>query len=189
MSKPVKNPMLVFDVESMGLHGVGFAVGAVVVDVDGKVLEEFYDACDPRPLEPIARPEDVLWLRTNCYPALMPPTVATPRAVRDAFWAFWRTWADKGAELWADCGWPVEARFLAACVDDDTSRWWMGPYPFHEVAEHVGTGTHPRLPNELPIHNPLNDARQSARLLVEALRMREALVSLGMSHGYFGDLS
>lgn len=154
---------IVFDVESNGLHGIGFAVGAVVIDESGSEVASFYAGCDPTTL-PI-RYDDREWMQANCYPALPPPTHEMPREVRDAFWVFWQEHrAD--STLWADCAWPVEARFLLACVEDDPSRWWDGPYPLHEIAEHIGMSTHARLPNELPAHNPLNDARQSARLLV-----------------------
>jgi len=38
---------MVFDVESVGLHGEGFAVGYVVVNGDGETLEEGLYICDP----------------------------------------------------------------------------------------------------------------------------------------------
>ncbi len=86
----------------------------------------------------------------------------------------------------ADCGWPVEARFLAACVDDarpaprtgqlvaDSPRDFTGPYPLHELASYLlGAGLDPwkkpkRLPGELPEHDPLADTRLSVRMLLEA---------------------
>jgi hypothetical protein len=160
---------LVFDVEAMGLHGEGWAVGAVVVDEDGNELASLYEAADARQLS--ARFDDAVWLAENCIPHCR-QTLGTPRSVRNVFWLFWLEWKAKGASMWADCGWPVEARFLAACVDDEPGRWWEGPYPLHELATLIGTDTHERLPSELPAHHPLNDARQSARLLVAALKAR-----------------
>jgi hypothetical protein len=50
-----------------------------------------------------------------------------------------------------------------------------GPYPLHDLASILlAHGRDPlakneRLPEELPEHDPLNDARQSARLLHEVL--------------------
>ena len=79
----------------------------------------------------------------------------------------------------ADCCWPVEANFLAQCIADNKQRTGDGPYPLLDVSSFlVATGSdplkqYPRLPNELPAHNPLADARQSARLL------RTCLVQLG----------
>lgn len=166
--------IVVFDVESLGLHGAGFAVGAVVLDGDGKRVEEFYAACPPE-LEsaPAATRE---WLEANVVPHLR-VTKPSFRALQDAFWAFWRRWADQGAVLLADCAWPVEANFLSACVRGDMeAREWQGPYPLLDLAPILWakgidpTGTTERLPDELPVHDPLADARQSARLLLEALK-------------------
>ena len=84
-----------------------------------------------------------------------------------------------GARLVADCTWPVEARFLVACVmDDPEERRWEGPYPLLDVASvRLGAGLDPlasgkRLARELPEHHPMGDTRQSARLFLEALGVR-----------------
>jgi hypothetical protein len=47
-------------------------------------------------------------------------------------------------------------------------------YPLHEVATAlliagINEKDHPRLPDELPEHNPVNDARYSARLFLLAM--------------------
>jgi hypothetical protein len=165
---------LVFDVESVGLHGEGFAVGWVVVDRDGNEVGHGRESCRP---ELAAGSEAGLeWVRQNIPLRQMVLGVGQVRDVRDAFWAAWTGWKARGAVLAADCGWPVEARFLAACIDDDwVSREWHGPYPLHDIASvRLAAGldplaTEPRLPSEFPVHDPLADARQSARLLIEAL--------------------
>lgn len=163
----------VFDVESIGLHGEGFAVGWVVVGKTGAIYEESYLACLPGAASgPRASRE---WVEKNIPP--IPITHHTPRAVRDAFWSVWKLWKASGAVLVADCTWPVEARFLARCVDDDPEgREWEGPYPLHDLASVLlANGADPlakrdRRDDELPEHHPLRDAKQSARLLIEALR-------------------
>jgi hypothetical protein len=164
---------MVFDVESVGLHGEGFQFGWVVVDRTGRAFDEGYAACP----QEYARGDDEgrAWILAN-VPQPAQPRCMNPRAVRDRFWEDWQRWKADGAMLFADCCWPVEARFLAACVDDDpATRAWQGPYPLHDVASFraaVGfdpLGTFDRLPDELPAHDPLADARQSARLLIEAL--------------------
>lgn len=167
---PLMSPLMVFDVESVGLHGEGFSVGYVVL-VDGKEVEF---GCFTAPLSSAAGDDEGRsWVEANIPPT--PITHESPRPVRDAFWFRWAYWKERGAILAADCGWPVEARFLCACVDDDKSRSWSGPYPFMEISSVlVAKGMDPlakydRLPSELPAHNPLFDARQSARLLWEAL--------------------
>lgn len=69
------------------------------------------------------------------------PTVDSLRALRDAFWQVYETQktecraADIELLVWADCGYPVETHFFAACVADKfKERQWEGPYPLHEVA-------------------------------------------------------
>lgn len=163
---------MVFDVESVGLHGEAYAMGYVVVDADGHEQESYRVACSPDTAQ--GSDADRAWIAANCPP--IPADVTTPKAVRDCFWAAWRRWAEQGAALVADCAWPVEARFLAACIDDDPSgRQWLGPYPLHDVASaRFVAGFDPleavaRLPTELPQHDPLADARQSARLWLGAL--------------------
>ena len=96
--------------------------------------------------------------------------------VRGKFWQRWVEWRAKGGVLAAECAWPVEARFLSACVDDlPDFRREQVPYPLVDISSVLLAGgvdpleTHPRLANELPVHHPLADARQSARLLVAAL--------------------
>lgn len=163
---------MVFDVESIGLHGEGFAVGYVVVTADGEVVGNRIFACHPDRAN--GGPEGRAWVAENCPPIVF--NCASPCEVRRFFWNGWLSWKDQGAVLVADCAWPVEARFLAACVDDEPAqREWQGPYPLHELASFmVAAGldpmaTYDRLPDE-PQHDPLGDAKQSARLLVDALK-------------------
>lgn len=162
---------MVFDVESVGLHGEGFAVGYVVIDREGTILDE------GRYVAPLSTAVGSKSGRdwVSKHVPMMDATDPSPGAVRERFWAVWRSWAARGAVLVADCAWPVEARFLAACVDDgEPSRRWEGPYPLHELASFmVAAGmdpmaTYDRLPDE-PQHDPLGDAKQSARLLLQAL--------------------
>ena len=164
---------MVFDVESIGLHGEGFAVGWVVVNRDGERLGEGYFACDPA--QCAGSDEGRTWVAEN-VPSLA-VTSPTPQHVRNTFWHEWRYWADKGAVLVADCAWPVEAKFLLACVRlNFTAREWRGPYPLHDLASMLLVrGADPlavtfRMPDELPAHHPLMDARQSARQLVACLK-------------------
>lgn len=165
----------VFDVESMGLHGEGFAVGGGIFNLEnGAAVREFRYFT---PFEPIsASEENRKWVIENIPP--MQVTHWATHGVRGAFWDEWELAkvAYPGICMWAECGWPVEARFLAMCVADQTKeRYWNGPYPLHEIATVMQVagmnpmGEYPRQPPELPKHDPLADARQSARLLSEAL--------------------
>lgn len=165
---------MVFDVESVGLHGQGFAVGYVVVNGFGVEITHALIACSPMAAN--GDDDDRNWVAENV--PVFEPTIKCkePFEVRQAFWNQWLCWKDRGTVLVADCCWPVEARFLIECVDNDRAhRMWQGPYPLHDIASVLlAHGKNPtekftRLPSELPEHNPLNDARQSARILIESL--------------------
>lgn len=165
---------LVFDVESIGLHGEGFAFGYVVIDSKGKVQEEGIRSCPMDIAQGTASNRQ--WVATNIRPLSI--TDRTTKGVREAFWAIWMKWKDKNTALVADCAWPVEARFLLSCIDDRFGdREWDGPYPLHELASLLLAAgkdpleSTPRLPDELPAHDPLNDSRHSARQLTEALNV------------------
>ena len=165
---------LVFDVESVGLHGQGFAVGGVVIDRTGKERLSFEFHCDPS----LARgaPDDLRWVAENVVTGGVEHP--SPERVRQAFWEVWRNAQQHfpGITMVAECAWPVEARFLIDCIaDDPITRNWKGPYPLHDVASVMlakgmdPMATYERQPIELPAHNALADARQSARLLIQAL--------------------
>lgn len=160
---------VVFDVESVGLHGEGFAYGMVVIDQNGKLIWEGHGACHPSNAKGSQSSRE--WVDLNV--PLLEYNCVSPRAVRDAFWKDYQHWKQEGATLIADCGWPVEARFLIACIEDNLpEREWQGAYPFHEIATLLQyKGIDPlkkfdRIESEFPEHNPLNDARQSARIFL-----------------------
>jgi hypothetical protein len=180
------NYHMVFDVESNGLHGIGFSVGFVVVDDLGAEVDSGYALC----CLDLCREFEALdpWVAENVLPAQGEEGYLTPSDIRTWFWDRWLEWKYKGARLYADCPWPVEARFLAACVDDDRAeREWQGPYPLLGVEAYLDmagldpTGTFERKGNEIPAHHPLNDARQSARMLVEA----KSIIRYKMAGGDF----
>lgn len=163
-------PFFVFDVESIGLHGEGFAVGGGAY-VNGVAQWEFRLSCPTD--ECAGSGEDLQWVKDN-IPAIE-ETHRSSRVMRDEFWKHWMVAFGSGAKMAVECGWPVEANFLRACIADDPTRKWNGPYPLHEIASYLSAaGMDPmakydRTPMELPVHDPLADARQSARLLSEAL--------------------
>lgn len=118
-------PMMVFDVESLGLHGEGFAFGYVVLDgKTGSTVEEGIYSC------PISEARfHVAGMSATWFPTC-PPRPTRPR------FSFARSFGGSGGGGASNRGFPHQS---------------------------------PRLPAELPVHNPLADARQSARLLWEYL--------------------
>lgn len=172
---------IVFDVESVGLHGEGFAVGWVVLDEYGREVSCGLAFCDPDAASAGVH-GDRAWVAEHVVPGLEAAQesirLVSPFGVREAFWRMYQALkADGPVELWADCPWPVEARFLISCVQRNTEdRNWQGPYPLLDVGVMMRAAgmdammTYDRLPSEMPAHNPLADARQSARLLLDAER-------------------
>jgi hypothetical protein len=163
-----------FDVEAVGLYGDIFAVGWTIADANTE-YSNGYLACDHN----IANGTDDnrKWIEENVIPALPKPNCETLVEVKNKFWEELMKAKStyKGLMFVADCGTPLEARFLIECVLLDTNnRQWETPYPLHELATMllaVGDdpiGTFSRLESELPKHHPTNDARQSLRLFLSA---------------------
>lgn len=168
------SPFFVFDVESVGLHGEAFAVAGGIY-INAAAQSEFRFCC---PLEEAKGDDDDReWVNAN-VPA-MEITHRHPAAVREAFWSEWERAKARypGITMAGECIWPVEAGFVAACIRQEIAdRKWSGPYPFHEIASVMlaagmdPMATYEREESEKPAHEPLADARQSARLLATALR-------------------
>lgn len=164
----LKGPFFVFDVESIGLHGEGYAVAGGLFGWDGPPLWEFSYACSPDRAEGNAAGR--IWVSQNV------PSIAitheTPKEVRNGFWKKWLEAREAQAAPLVYCGWPVEAHFLSQCVEDSPEvRTWEAPYPLHELASllaasgHAPLGHDERLDGERPEHHPMSDVRQVSRLL------------------------
>jgi len=121
--------LLSFDIESNGLHGQAFAVGAVVVDATGHVWDEFTARC------PIIGKVDP-WVVEHVLPPLqsLPETHADAKALREAFWPWYHSAAAKADYVLATNPYPVEARFLIACQQDDLkNRYFEHPFPLLDL--------------------------------------------------------
>lgn len=169
---------MIFDVESVGLHGEAYAVGFVVVDKDFQKVTEACYACHPDQCKGDVASRE--WLKENTAHTLKDINLLRgPDLVRKNFWSHWIDWKKQGYLLAADCPWPVKARFLVECVRDDyRMRECHGPYPLIDIASILWAhgmdplANYTREPAEIPVHNPLCDARQSTRLLREIMCRR-----------------
>ncbi len=175
---PITNQttLLSFDVESNGLHGPEFAVGAVVMSATGQVLDEFKARCHIR-----GRVDS--WVAENVLPVLkdFPINFSSRRQLRQAFWQWFQSAIARADYVLVSNGYPVEMRFLAACQDDDlTKRYWEHPFPLLELhslllqigedqKHHVVTDKVKGTPNLK--HNPYWDAWVSALAAFEAFRI------------------
>lgn len=174
--------IMVFDVESVGLYGQGFAVGYVVIKSNDKtILDQDYFACPSD--EALGTMANHSWIEENVLPFLPPANCKSPEEVRSRFWERFqgwqnspdlKRWGEDKFSLFADCGYPVETNFLNKCVMDNEPEYqWNGPYPLQEIAT-VRTllGLDPTLSYELPKdkrHNPVEECLYIAPLLVDWL--------------------
>lgn len=171
--------ILSIDVESNGLHGEAFAVGAVLMKLDGTILEEFLGRC------PIKGELDP-WVKERVLPAMtnVKEDYQDTKKLRAAFWKWYKPIKERTDYAIADNGYPVEARFLIACQDDDLSeRYWDHPFPLLDPASMLmQIGIKPlairyefvadRLNNQSVLqHNPRFDAWVSALTVIKALEI------------------
>lgn len=159
--------IFVFDVESTSLYGSGFAVGAIVADQSGTILEKF----EMLSLEGKDKAGD--WVKGNVIPSLGDmPTCETDLELRSAFYGFYMKHKET-SEVWSDCNFPVETNFLTAVVNDDIqTRQWNMPYPLKDISTLVDinidrTGTYP---GELRKHNPTDDSIASLHHLLLTIK-------------------
>jgi hypothetical protein len=170
---------LVIDCESNGLYGESFAVGYTLINRKGERLSEGLIATEKA--YAFGLHSDYTWVEENVkidWDSL-PANVRACRVkgtseLRQAFWGVWETFKAMGAYMAADCLFPVEANFMIDTVKQDCyHRLWDAPYPFIEISTLLiacgkdPTATYERLDDEEPQHNPLFDARQSARIMID----------------------
>lgn len=167
----------IFDVESVGLHGEGFAVAGGIWTGEGKSIREFAFHCNHESAN-AGIANDREWIVENVTIHPQSKKCEGRSVLLEMFWLQWENAkvAYPGIIMAVECGWPVEANFLEASImRDKPSRNWSGPYPLHEIATFMlcagmdPMATYERQPNELPAHEPLADARLSARLLFQAI--------------------
>ncbi len=173
-----KTVFLAFDVESNGLHGEAFAVGAILIRADAKILDEFTARC------PIKGEVDE-WVKDNVLPPLkdMPEDQKTPKQLRSAFWEWYKAAKEKADYVVVKNSYPVETRFLADCQDDDLEgRYWDHPFPLLDLASLlIQVGIKPlavtyklvedKLDDQHLQHHPRWDAWVTALAVIEALKL------------------
>lgn len=178
-SKDDPQVYLVFDVESLGLHGSAYAWAGTLL-VDGKEVRTYRCAVDPAKLKLSERDSWGLdWAEQHVLPSIRKWDSGLTDGVGLGFSQISRDfnyhWSQllrefPEAYLVADCCFPVETNFLSQAVINGTPV-----YPLLDVSTLLlAAGENPianfrRRDNELPAHDPLADARQSARIWLEML--------------------
>lgn len=175
--------ILSFDLETNGLHGRAFAIGAVVMDSRGNVLDEF--TARARLTQKV---DD--WVKGNVLPAIadMPITHDTYEQMREAFWVWYVSAKETADYVLVNNGYPVEYRFLLDCQDANLEeRYWQHPFPILELSSLllmveqksdvskrqlkkslIDTNTH-------KTHHPLDDAKLAVRMAFEIFKISELL--------------
>lgn len=188
-SKQAKTPplsnqtkLLCFDIESNGLHGEAFAVGAVLMDRAGEVLDQFTGRCK------IIGPVDP-WVETNVMPAIkdMSLTHRTPKDLREGFWRWYLRAEPLSDYVLVSNGYPVEYRFLLKCQEENLEeRYWQHPFPILDLFSIlIQAGELPTNKSKLVAeliklhgfkpHNPLDDAKVAALAAFEAFRLTDRI--------------
>jgi hypothetical protein len=183
-SKPAKNPplnqktkILCFDLETNGLHGEVFAIGAVVMQADGQILDEFTGRTQ--------LVDDVdSWVQANVLPTIkdLPISHSTYKDLRESFWR-WYLRAEKQSDyVLVSNGYPVEYRFLIKCQEENLKeRYWQHPFPILDLSSLlIIAGEEPSSKSKLKSqiinegkfarHNPLDDAKISALAAFHAFK-------------------
>lgn len=166
--------LLFFDGEADGLYGEILAIGAVVIDEDGKEIDCFAGRADKPPNN--LKDE---WSRVNIYPLLYTPpgisgmsTYPGEDELLQDFWVFWLKHRETAYAV-ADVAYPVEAGILEKCVRKDVeSRAFMAPFPLLDLSTLIfSKGINPLADNSHDMqkkgftkHNPLDDARYAAMI-------------------------
>lgn len=192
-----KKTIISIDVESNGLYGQPFCVGAVEMDWGGRVTRDFLARC------PLDQVEDE-WVLNNVIPAIkgIDETHHSLLSMQEDFFS-WLCNAMKrnersGVVVLVDVGFPVDCKFLYDAITyasgkDGTMNSWIrekySPYPLIDLASVLaGAGFDPDVDREemasllmnfkadtTEKHHPVFDAEMSGVCLVLATRRIEEL--------------
>lgn len=161
----------VFDVESIDLHGEGFAVSAIVTDNKGNIEDKF-ELLSTEGSEKVS-----IWVKDNVLPHLTEmPKCETLKELRTNFYNFYLKYKDS-CDIWSDCNFPVETNFLSAVVRDDIeSRQWNMPYPLKDISTIVDINIDRSINcdiENLRKHHPTDDCIASLTLLLKYERINQ----------------
>ena len=187
-----------FDAETFGLFGDPFAYGYVLFDETGLVFEQALCACGITTTKedyflnfPNEISDDKLktlkadcdWLINNIPDFSKDPLLEiaeNPQDLRSQFLKAVERIKKQYPEtqLVTDCMFPVESNFLTLALKQqgkDSIEFSPMVYDIGLI-QLLGGKEFPFLPEELPKHNPLNDAKQSARILLNYINGQEDML-------------
>lgn len=156
--------LISFDVESNGLHGKGFAIGAIVTDNNG-LIAKFTARC------PIEGEVDS-FVANHVLPVItdLLITHASYSAMLEEFYSFLTLHRTDNAKVLTFIPWPVESTILSD-IYSQPGREFQGPFPLIDLATALDTkGYNPKsdeaylstygltVPFQGSGHHPLYDA-------------------------------
>ena len=175
----VTTKLLSFDLETNGLHGNAFAVGALVMDGRGKIHDEFTGRCR------LTTKVDT-WVKANVLPVIvdMPITHKNTHELREAFWQWYLRAKPESDYVLVKNGYPVEYRFLMQCQEENLDeRYWQHPFPILDLFSLLlQVGKKPMGGKNDPVadimregkfllHHPLHDAKVAAMAAFRAFEL------------------
>jgi len=178
------------DVESNGLYGQPFCVGAIEMDWGGRVIDEYVGRC------PLAEVEDD-WGKENVSPQIT--DIEEKYQSLEELGGIFRGWLARAVEsswrkgvkpiILVDVGFPVDQSFLYGVFRSIRHKSpnivkELSPYPLYDLASILaGAGLDPDLsradfsrdlkPSRTATHHPLTDAELIALCLVLTIRILE----------------
>ena len=169
LSKTTK--FLCFDLETNGLHGQAFAIGALIIDAENTIHDKFSarvkltDAVDP-------------WVKDNVLSVIedMVVTHDSYESMREAFWEWFVAAQEKSDYVLVSNGYPVEYRFLLDCQEAALDeRYWQHPFPIIDSTSlllglDVAKKDIPHSSRTFRQHHPFDDAHATALRAIEALK-------------------
>jgi hypothetical protein len=179
---------LIFDVESDGMYGQGFAIGYIILDDKNNIIK--YDSIKSR--EEIKNE----WVKENVLPNLKTiKTVDTNKELRTIFYNVLQE--NKDCEIWSDVNFPVETNFLSDIAKDDIDDMAFNmPYPLKDISTIVIVNVsrkdvfnnklfsryeqliHSKNVYEIKEHNPLHDCVASAYVLTQNKNIVDSYINL-----------
>ncbi len=173
-----KTKILSFDLESNGLHGEVFAVGAVVMDPSSEVIKQFTGRT-----KIVGQVDE--FIEQTILPAVkdMPITHTSYKDLREAFWRWYTQVVPEVDYVLVSNGYPVEYRFLLKCQEENLAeRYWQHPFPILDLSSLLIQATEnpsqkTKLIKEImesghfAKHNPLDDAKVTALAAFRAFQL------------------
>ncbi len=126
----MKKKLVFIDVETDGLYGGFLTAALIATDLEGNELERAYYGIRKDKMK-IKEP----WVMENVLPKLGEyEPCEDENELLEKSWNFWLRYQEEAYAV-CDVGYPVEARFIGACVGQDvTANAMKAPFPLLDLS-------------------------------------------------------